>query len=122
MSRSYPAKSYKTLLMEAKLTSPKSWNRALSPRKTPPVTGPECRPIRKDKADVSGPYRDKTRDCEISSSVRVLWQAKMLYVVRTSLTSSCFMRLSIFCMQSFANRAIATAWSFVAVGIPQTAT
>ena len=35
-------------------TSPKSWNRAFSPRKTPAVVGPEFKPTRKDSSAV--PY------------------------------------------------------------------
>ena len=43
-------------ILEAVLTvSPKSWNRDLSPRRTPAVTGPECKPIRIRKSAVSAP-------------------------------------------------------------------
>jgi hypothetical protein len=37
------------------MVSPKSWNRDLSPRKIPAVTGPLWRPTRIDKSAVSGP-------------------------------------------------------------------
>jgi hypothetical protein len=37
---------------ENERTSPNSWNRAFSPRKTPAVVGPEFNPIRKDKSAV----------------------------------------------------------------------
>mmetsp|Transcript_19791 Transcript_19791/g.46320 ORF Transcript_19791/g.46320 Transcript_19791/m.46320 type:complete len:212 (+) Transcript_19791:1636-2271(+) len=76
------------------IVSPKSWKRAFWPRRTPPVTGPECRPIRKERSAVSGPRA--TSSWRLSEAIRS-WQ-------------------------SLAKRVIATAWSSIGSGRPQTAT
>ena len=74
--------------------SPKSWNLALSPRRTPAVTGPECSPKRMLSSPVSGP----------------------------KVTSSSFVTLVIFREQSCAKRAMIKACFSCGSGSPATAT
>ena len=63
------------------IVSPKSWKRDRSPRRTPPVTGPLCMPMRNFKSPVPGP----------------------------SASSSTLVTVSIFLIISLAKRAITTA-------------
>ena len=74
--------------------SPKSWNLAFSPRRTPAVTGPECKPTRARNSPVDGPkYFSRSR-----------------------------VRRSILRRQTFANCAIITACCSLGLGKPHTAT
>jgi hypothetical protein len=86
-------------------TSPNNWNRAFSPRRTPPVTGPECKPIRNDNVDVSGPYKRATIRLVLDRAPSSACVLPLL----TSCTSSCLINPFILCMQSRANRAMTTA-------------
>ena len=74
--------------------SPNNWNLLFSPRSTPAVTGPLCRPTRNAKFPVSGP-RIRSRPC-----------TTLLKVV----------------IHSIENLAITIAWSGLGSGNPQTAT
>mmetsp|Transcript_4098 Transcript_4098/g.11664 ORF Transcript_4098/g.11664 Transcript_4098/m.11664 type:complete len:216 (-) Transcript_4098:1443-2090(-) len=74
--------------------SPKSWNLDLSPRKTPAVTGPLCRPNRIFSSRVSGP--------RVTANSRTM--------------------TSILATQCIANRVITTAWLGMGSGRPVTAT
>ena len=50
-------------------TSPKSWNRAFSPRKTPAVVGPEFKPTRSERLAVPC---STTQRKDVQLSVRIL--------------------------------------------------
>ena len=94
-------------------TSPNSWKRAFSPRKTPAVVGPEFNPTRSDKALV--PYIHKLTGTIISKIRRIhkigTNPMNQLYKIRTvpNVSSRDCVTVTIALIHFFANLAITTA-------------